>query len=124
MQFQKKVPNDKPISKKRAVITTIFTVLDQLNVTEFAKNKITEATQKSNVYKALRENSNNIVNDVFTGVNTILTQKIDTEINHPISIKEAAITGVKEELSQSLEQLNGIKNQISKDLITLYKIVN
>ena len=123
-KIPKKVPNDKPISKKRAVATTIINVLDQLNVTEFAKNKMTEATQKSNVYKALRENSNHIINDVFLGVNTILAQKIDTEINHPISIKEAAITGVKKELSKSLEQLNGIKNQISKDLITLYKIAN
>jgi len=118
----KKVPNHKPVSKKRAVATTIINVLDQLNVTEFAKNKITETTQKSNVYKALRENSNHMVNEVFLGINTILTEKIDTEINHPISIKEAAITGVKEELSKSLEQLNGIKNQISKDLVILYKI--
>jgi predicted lactoylglutathione lyase len=114
--------SDKPRSTGRTVATTIFTVLDQLNITEFAKNKITEATQKSNVYKALSENSNHIVNEVFLGVYTILNQKIDTEINHPISIKEAAITGVKEELSKSLEQLNGIKNQISKDLVTLYKI--
>jgi GTPase SAR1 family protein len=114
--------SDKPRSTGRTVATTIFTVLDQLNITEFAKNKITEATQKSNVYKALSENSNHIVNEVFLGVYTILNQKIETEINHPISIKEAAITGVKEELSKSLEQLNGIKNQISKDLVTLYKI--
>lgn len=114
-------PNKSP-SKGRTVVATIFTVLDQLNITEFAKNKITEATQKSNVYKALKENSNNIINEVFLGINKILTQKIDTEINHPLSIKEAAITDVKEELSKSLEQLNCIKKQISKDLVTLYKI--
>ena len=118
----KKVPAVKPISKRRAVATTILTVLDQLNVTEFAKNKITEATQKSNVYKALRENSNHIVNDVFLGVNTILSQKIDAEINHPLRIKEAAIAGVKDELSKSVVQLNSIKNKISEDLLILYKI--
>lgn len=120
----KKTTNTKPISKKRAVATTIINVLDQLNVTEFAKNKITEVTQKSNVYKALRENSTHIINDVFSGVKIIVNQKITTEINHPISIKEAAINDVKDELSNSQEQLKTIKSQISKDLITLYKIVN
>lgn len=117
----KKVVNVKPISKGRAVATTILTVLDQLNVTEFAKNKITEATQKSNVYNALRENSNHIVNEVFLGVNTILIQKIDDEINQPLRIKEDAIVAVKEELSKSEAQLNSTKKKVSEDLLILYK---
>ena len=112
----------KPISKKRAVLSTILTVLDQLNITEIAKNKITEQTQKNNIYSALKSNSNHIVNEIFLGVNTIMNQRIDIEINHPMSIKEAAIAGVKEELSKSVEQLKDIKTQISNDLITLYKI--
>lgn len=116
------VPEDKPISKKRAALATVLTVLDQLNITELAKNKITEETQKSNVYKALRNNTNHIVGEIFFGINTILNQKIDKEINHPISIKEAAITEVKTDLANSVEQLNVVNNQISKDLVTLYKI--
>ncbi|WP_034919672.1 dynamin family protein [Gillisia sp. CAL575] len=116
--------NGNPVSRKRAVATTILTVLDQLNVTEFAKNKITEATQKSNVYKALKENSNNIINDIFSGINIIIVQKIDAEINNPIRIKEAAIEEVKAELSNSSEQLKTAKNKISDDLVTLYKIAN
>ncbi len=118
----KKAPAVKPVSKRRAVATTVLSVLDQLNVTEFAKNKITEATQKTNVYRALRENSSHIVNDVFIGINTILSEKIDTEINQPIRIKEAAIAGVKEELSKSIDELKEVKNQISGDLLILYKI--
>lgn len=124
MSIPKKQAEVKPISKRRAVATTILTVLDQLNVTEFAKNKITEATQKSNVYRALRENSNHIVNDIFSGINSILIRKIDSEINQPIRIKEAAIAGVKEELSKSVEELKDMKKLISSDLITLYKIAN
>lgn len=120
----KKAIELKPVSKKRAVATTIITVLDQLNVTEFAKNKITEATQKSNVYKALKENSNNIINDIFSGINIIIVQKIDAEINNPIRIKETAIEDVKAELSNSSKQLETAKNRISEDLVTLYKTAN
>ena len=120
----KKATVVKPISKRRAVATTVLSVLDQLNVTEFAKNKITEATQKNNVYRALRENSDHIVNDVFSGINTIIAQKIDSEINNPIEIKEAAIEEVKSELFESSQEIETTKNKISKDLITLYKIAN
>ena len=116
-------PINKPTSKKRAAFATFITVLDTLNITEIAKNKITEQTQHNNIYNALKDNSNHIVNEVFLGVNTILNQKIDTEINQPMSIKEAAIAEVKEELSKSVEQLKEIKSQVSKDLIALYKIV-
>ncbi|WP_452218575.1 dynamin family protein [Lacinutrix undariae] len=118
----KKIKTNKPPSKTRATVTTILTVLDQLNVTEFAKNKITEATQKSNISKALSENSKYIINDVFLGIDTILNQKIDVEINQPIMIKEEAIINVKEELSNSLETLKTVKKQISTDLLTLYKL--
>jgi len=120
----KKATVVKPISKRRAVATTVLSVLDQLNVTEFAKNKITEATQKNNVYRALRENSDHIVNDVFSGINTIIAQKIDSDINNPIEIKEAAIEEVKSELLESSQEIEIAKNKISKDLITLYKIAN
>ena len=117
----KNTENIKTISKRRAVATTILTVLDQLNVTEFAKNKINESIQKNNVYNALKDNSNQIIEDVFKGINTIVNQRIDIEINQPLLIKEDSINVVKEELSSSLEDLNNIKKQISKDLISLYK---
>jgi GTPase SAR1 family protein len=120
----KKVTSNKPVSRKRAVATTILTVLDQLNVTELAKNKITEATQKNNVYRALKENSNHIVKDIFSGINTIITQKIDAEVNHPIKIKEAAIEEVRSELTNSSNELEAMKNQITEDLMILYKIAN
>ncbi|MCG8748643.1 dynamin family protein [Tenacibaculum finnmarkense] len=114
--------SNKPISKGRAGIATVFNVLNQLNFVEGAKNKIMEATQKDNVYKALRENSNHIVNDVFLGINMIINKKIDTEINQPIRIKEAAITAVREDLSKSVNDLKEVKKQISQNLITLYKV--
>jgi GTPase SAR1 family protein len=112
----------KPPSFKRDALTIIFNTLDQLNITEIAKNIITEQTQKNNIYSALKDNSNYVVNEIFLGVSTIFNQKIDADIYGPMNIKEAAIIGVKEELSKSVEQLKEIKTQILKDLVSLYKI--
>jgi hypothetical protein len=62
------------------------------------------------------------VNEIFLGVSTIFNQKIDADIYGPMNIKEAAIIGVKEALSKSVEQLKEIKTQIFNDLVSLYKI--
>lgn len=62
------------------------------------------------------------MNEIFLGVSTIFNQKIDADIYGPMNIKEAAIIGVKEALSKSVEQLKEIKTQIFNDLVSLYKI--
>ncbi len=112
-----------PISPTRRAVTSVITILNELNVTEFAKNKLTETFQQNNVYNALKENSNHIIKDVFGGVQTIVSKKINREIKQPLKLKEEAIDSVKLELTNSELEIKSAKDKAQRDLESLYKLV-
>jgi len=111
-------------SKLKKVGEIIGGILQRLNIPQLIADKVEEKLIKEKVRNALFENLNNVISSRIHQIKSIVDMEIERKFLHPLKELERALSNLKKERKQRIEEQEEIKRRIKTDIETLQRIIN